>query len=193
MATCSPETLATFMDSYIPTLEKIIKTPVKWHFYQSLAQEALGPRLAEGGTWYLCDKALRPTITTIPQRNYAFFSIEQLRGCCGVCVSTGARVRVEYQWLGIGTLLNEMRLGMAKRLGYGVMLCTDALSNEPEVKILEKNGWKEMYNFVNPRTNRKLGIYLRTLDDIPMNGPVFAKGAPAAIATRTSLQKAGKL
>jgi hypothetical protein len=181
------------MDSYLPKLEKILDVPVKWFLYQAPGADALSPRLGEGGTWYLVEKNSRPVPNTPSPSYFASFMIEQLRGCCGVCVSTGAHVRAEYTRQGIGTMLNEMRLGMAKRLGYGVMLCTTVMDNIGEGKILATNGWREMYTFVNPRTSRKLGVFLRTLHDIPMDGPVFAKGAPAARATKSSLLKAGKL
>lgn len=92
----------------------------------------------------------------------AFFKLVGLPGCCGVCVSCGAGV---YEPLkkGLGTLLNEMRIVMAKKGGFGVLLCTDRELNTPQRKILAKNGWKDVFQFKNPRSQNVVNISVKDL------------------------------
>jgi hypothetical protein len=87
------------------------------------------------------------------------FSLKQLSGCCGVVVLYHAAVYGKFQHLGLGTLLNRMRLEWARSMGYGVALCTDVTNPDHadyEQKILKKNGWSDLYSFKNPRTENKV-------------------------------------
>lgn len=167
MATCTQEQLAAFIATYDAPIKRALRTQAKLTWQVPLQQPGL--RMGEG-TYQLNNG----------EGEYiALFSIEQLRGCCGVCVSTGAHVSMPYRRLGLGTLLNEMRLGMAKRLGYGVMLCTDVITNGPERKLLAKNGWKDVHKFRNPRTGRQVAISVRSLADIDISDcPNVAAGWP---------------
>lgn len=93
----------------------------------------------------------------------AEFHLQQLPGCCGVCVSTGAQVHHSYQKKGLGVLLNSLRIDMARELGFGVLLCTDKMTNKPQRKILAANGWKDVHKFINPRTGNTIAISLINL------------------------------
>lgn len=86
----------------------------------------------------------------------ACFTLTQLPGCCGVLVSTGAWVG--YTGRGIGTLLNKLRIELAKNMGYGILMCTDLTDNIAQRRILEKNGWKDIYDFTNPRTGNHIAV-----------------------------------
>ena len=83
----------------------------------------------------------------------------QMKNCCGICVSTAVEVNKIYRKSGLGALLNKIRLHIAKLDGYGLMLCTDVLSNEPQQKILTANGWDCVKQFKNPRTGNDIGIH----------------------------------
>ena len=98
--------------------------------------------------------------TTISQ-----FKLIQMIGCCGICVSTGVYVHNEYRNKGVNTILNNFRIDIAKELGYGLLLCTDVSNNTAEVKTLDKNGWKHVYNFKNPRTSNKINISIKELNN----------------------------
>lgn len=87
-----------------------------------------------------------------------YFTMLQLPGCCGVAISTGAFVAVSYRARGLGTLLNELRKDIAREAGYTVLMCTDVTYNTPQRKILEKNGWKDVFSFVNRRTGNEVAI-----------------------------------
>ena len=93
----------------------------------------------------------------------ASFSLAQLPGCCGVCVSYHASVAINIRRKGLGTLLCSIRKDIARALGYGCMLCTDVVKNEPQQRILVKNGWKEVHTFRNPRTWNDVNIHVVNL------------------------------
>lgn len=91
------------------------------------------------------------------------FKLVQLPGCCGICISTGVFVHNNYRNKGINSILNNMRIELAKYSGYGILLCTDKDNNDYERKTLNKNDWKDIYSFINPRTNNKLNITIKEL------------------------------
>lgn len=92
------------------------------------------------------------------------FKLVQMPGCCGICISTGVWVKFTYRNKGINTILNKFRIDITKLLGYGILLCTDVSNNIAEVKTLDKNGWKHIYNFKNPRTSNKINISIKELN-----------------------------
>jgi hypothetical protein len=91
------------------------------------------------------------------------FCLAQLPGCCGVCVSYHSRMAGAYKRKGIGTYLNSLRVRLARALGYGVILCTDTMDNTAQRKILQRNGWQDIYIFENPRTENKVAISVQEL------------------------------
>ena len=91
------------------------------------------------------------------------FELVQMPGCCGVCISTGTYVNPEFRGKGVNSLLNNFRIDIAKDLGYGLLICTDLKSNTPQMKTLDKNGWKHIHEFKNPRTGNILNITIKEL------------------------------
>ena len=102
-------------------------------------------------------------IINIESEIISTFKLVQMIGCCGICVSTGVYVHNEYRNKGVNTILNNFRIDIAKELGYGLLLCTDVSNNTAEVKTLDKNGWKHIYNFKNPRTQNNINISIKEL------------------------------
>lgn len=92
----------------------------------------------------------------------ASFKLVQMPGCCGICISTGAFVYEEYRGKGLGTLLNKLRIEMARQMGYGILMCTDVAKNKAQRKILTGNDWQDILYFTNPRT--KNDIYVSVFD-----------------------------
>jgi len=88
----------------------------------------------------------------------AQFRLFQLPGCCGVCVPSGAWTSAKYRKKGINTLLNKFRIELARHMGYTILLCTDTNANVPSKKTLAKNGWKDIYQFKNKRSNNIVDI-----------------------------------
>ena len=82
----------------------------------------------------------------------------ELPGCCGACVSLNAIVYTSYEGKGIGTILNKLRIDMAREDGYGLLICTDEKNNEHQRRILAKNGWKDVDEWVNPRTTHTVKL-----------------------------------
>jgi|SRR5579871_1207961 len=173
MATCSTDQLERFMKTYDRKIKRLLELPtgtkLSWEY------SAQGGRTGEG-LWTL--RCYAHTHEPIAQ-----FTIQQMLGCCGVCISTAARVYAPYTKRGLGTLLNEMRLGMAKRLGYGVMMCTDVSTSLGTKKILAANGWTTVWQFRNPRTGRTVIMSIRDLADIDCSDvPNVAASWPAELA-----------
>lgn len=91
------------------------------------------------------------------------FQLIPMINCCGILVSTRVQVSKSYQNKGLGTILNSLRIDIARHLGYGILLCTDVMTNEYQQKILNRNGWKSIHEFINPRTNNRVGIHIINL------------------------------
>jgi len=91
------------------------------------------------------------------------FKLIQMPGCCGICISTGTYVNPDFRGKGVNSLLNNFRIDIAKDLGYGLLMCTDLKSNTPQMKTLDKNGWKHIYEFKNPRTGNILNVTIKEL------------------------------
>ena len=91
------------------------------------------------------------------------FRLLQMVGCCGICISTGTYVHPDFRGKGVNIILNNFRIDIAKHLGYGLLMCTDLKSNTPQMKTLDKNGWKHIHEFKNPRTGNILNITIKEL------------------------------
>ena len=91
------------------------------------------------------------------------FKLIQMSGCCGICISTGTYVNPDFRGKGVNIILNNFRIDIAKHLGYGLLMCTDLKSNTPQMKTLDKNGWKHIHEFKNPRTGNILNITIKEL------------------------------
>ena len=91
------------------------------------------------------------------------FRLLQMVGCCGICISTGTYVNPDFRGKGVNIILNNFRIDIAKHLGYGLLMCTDLKSNTPQMKTLDKNGWKHIHEFKNPRTGNILNVTIKEL------------------------------
>ncbi len=95
-----------------------------------------------------------------PEKNMVFssFKLAKFPGNCGIIVSTAAMVYGPYRNKGLGTLLNALRIDMATKLNYSIIICTAKEFNFPEQRVLDKNQWEILLEFKNPRTanNTKL-------------------------------------
>ena len=104
-----------------------------------------------------CGTEEKPRYADIP---IASFTLKQMIGCCGILVSTNTYVDKKYQGQGIAHEFMELKIAIAKELGYSMMMSTVDIGNNPaEVHILEKFGWKKIQEFVNKRTKHTLGIF----------------------------------
>ncbi len=86
------------------------------------------------------------------------FELYKLPHCCAILVSCKAFVYEEFRNKRIGTVLNDLRQDIGRLLGYSSLLCTDIEKNEYQRKLLKTNGWKDIYNVINKRTNNRVYI-----------------------------------
>lgn len=149
------------IDYHITQLEKILKQPIKILIY--LNNEYVNVNFYNLNYIKNNDKGLEFKILDNKDEIISKFKLIQMIGCCGICVSTGVYVHNEYRNKGVNTILNNFRIDIAKELGYGLLLCTDVSNNTAEVKTLDKNGWKHIYNFKNPRTSNNINISIKKL------------------------------
>jgi hypothetical protein len=89
----------------------------------------------------------------------ASFELIPMINCCGILVSTRASVEKRFRALGLGTILNSLRIDMARDMGYGILMATEDRANEAQSKIFKQNGWNLIKDFINPRTSHRVGIF----------------------------------
>lgn len=99
----------------------------------------------------------------LPTRVISTFNVVPFPGCCALCISTGARVYEPYRDRGVNILANKIRQEIAKIAGYTAMVCTDIKNNTPTRKMLERNGWQDVYEVTNRRTGRLLAMSVKSL------------------------------
>lgn len=150
-------------------LEKIDNVPVT--YFEKLSA-ILGDAVKikqDKSIFYLVSKDANNKTT------YAKWSLKQLPGCCGVCVSYHALVNENYRRKGLGTLLNKLRQQMAWEAKYTILLCTDIISNTPQQKILNKHSWKTLLEFQNRKTKNKVELRSILLEDtnIKIDNAIF--------------------
>lgn len=83
----------------------------------------------------------------------AWWAIGQMPACPNVCLSYHANIEREYAGRGLGKLLNNLRINAAKHAGFTAMLCTVSEDNKPQIKILNKNGWRHISTIQGERGN----------------------------------------
>lgn len=94
------------------------------------------------------------------QKEVAGFTLMEQPNCCGILISTKTFVHKDYQRHGIGTAMMQLKIAIAIEFGYSLLLATvNKTGNPTEVHILEKSGWKCLYEFRNSRTKNIVGIY----------------------------------
>jgi hypothetical protein len=91
------------------------------------------------------------------------FELIPMINCCGILVSTRSIVYDKFKNKGIGTILNSFRIDIARAMGYSLLLCTDVDNNDYQQKILLRNGWKNIFSFINQRTSNKVNIHVINL------------------------------
>lgn len=94
----------------------------------------------------------------LDKRIISSFSLQQLPGCCGICVSFHNNIDPKFRGNGLNVILNNFRIELARYLGYTILMCTDVHNNIPQKKTLIKNGWQDIFRFRNKRTDNLVDI-----------------------------------
>lgn len=89
--------------------------------------------------------------------------LDTLPGCTQIAISHSVFLNIKDRNKGKGTEANLKRIEVAKHLGYDYILCTVASTNERQIKILEKNKWKQLDSFFSEKTNHIVFLYGRML------------------------------
>ena len=94
------------------------------------------------------------------------YELTPMPGCTSaVAISHGLFIQPEYRGKGYGSKAHAERLEKAKSLGFQVLIATTKSDNTPEVKILQKYGWKRCREFWNPKTTNTVTFWLKHLTD----------------------------
>jgi L-amino acid N-acyltransferase YncA len=96
--------------------------------------------------------------------------VDSLPGCSQIAVIHSAFVVPEARRNRVGHEAHEERLERLRgEFNYDAAIATVALSNEPELKILRRAGWKQVGQFFSRKTERHVGVFFRTLvrEDLP--------------------------
>jgi RimJ/RimL family protein N-acetyltransferase len=99
---------------------------------------------------------MRYTTTYVPG---GFYELNPFPGCNQIVVSNHAFIPKEHRGKGLGSMAHKHRLEHIKQLGYDYVMCTVHENNEPQIKILENNGWTYLDFFLNKETSKLLRIY----------------------------------
>jgi L-amino acid N-acyltransferase YncA len=92
-----------------------------------------------------------------------FCELNTFPGCNQIVVSNHAFIYRDKRGQGLGSKNHELRIERARFLGYDYILCTVKADNIPELKILEKHGFKELDEFLNNETGNLVKIFGKKL------------------------------
>lgn len=90
------------------------------------------------------------------------FRLYKMPHCCAYMISCDVSVYAEFRNKRIGTILNQLRQDIGRLLGYSSFLCTDIEQNTNQRKLLATNGFKDIHNVVNKRTQNR--VYLSVIN-----------------------------
>ncbi len=94
---------------------------------------------------------------------YGYRELHSFPGCNQIVISNHAHIYPEFRGKGHGTIENKAQVTRAADMGYDYIMCTVRSCNVPQIKILEKNGWKHLDTFTNTQTENEILIYGRAL------------------------------
>lgn len=139
--------ISSLISCPIDQLEFKIFSNAKWDTIGDLAYEKKDSTL----DWCLGRYRLYLGNTVI-----ASWDLYELPHCCAFAVSCKALVDSQYRGKRLGSALNNLRQEICRLLGYSALLCTDIEKNVNQRKLLKTNGWKDIHNLVNKRTQNRV-------------------------------------
>lgn len=91
------------------------------------------------------------------------YQLAPMPGCCGVSIFTGIQIWESYRNKGVGTYFHREAEQFMRDLGYSCGFCTITSYMTVERKILEKQGWKKVHEFVNKRTRNTVEMWVKDI------------------------------
>lgn len=98
---------------------------------------------------------------------YGYCELNTFPGCNQIVVSNHAFIYPQHRGKGKGHENHKLRIERASFMGYDYLLCTVRSTNTPELKILDKNGFKELDEFRNSETGNSVKIFGKKLKMAP--------------------------
>lgn len=114
-----------------------------------------------------------------------YFVLREMPQCCGICVSTSNYVNGPFRKKGIGTILSRLQKDIATYAGFTVLICTDVATNVGQKKVLNNNGWTDIFRFRNQRTGNPVDISVVSLD--PEHEVEYLKGIASCPMTQNTV------
>ena len=146
------------IQQYLNKIEDIVKEPVYFYTKNTLLNIDM---LA----YYSKDpEGLLIELKTKSRECIARFSLTQMPSCCMILIFHNSIVRSKYQNSGIGSILFEFKIEIAKQLGYSTVMCTDIENNISQRKILAKNDFIDIHSNINKRTGNKVFISIKDIN-----------------------------
>lgn len=93
-----------------------------------------------------------------------YCELNSFPGNSQIVVSNHAFVYPEKRGKGYGNANHKLRMERATLLGYDYVICTVKSNNTPELKILAKNGFKELDEFMNTNTGNLNKIFGKRIE-----------------------------
>lgn len=105
---------------------------------------------------------------TYPSNEFEFHEIARfaclpMSGCHAIVLFHSSAVHDFLRGYGIGKLLHKLRVEACIASGFSYAQCTTCASNETQNKILRNNGWEEIKEFMNIKTDNDVIIWLKKL------------------------------
>lgn len=94
-----------------------------------------------------------------------YCELNSFPGNSQIVVSNHAFIYPEKRGKGAGHKNHELRVERATFLGYDYLMCTVKATNEAELKILRKHGFKELDEFRNTNTGNMVKIFGKKLKE----------------------------
>lgn len=93
------------------------------------------------------------------------FELASMPGCPQVGIVKSVFILPESRGQGHGRTQHEWQLTELKRALYDYAMCTVRADNEPQIRILERNGWARLISFNNRATGHEVLIFGRQLNE----------------------------
>lgn len=93
----------------------------------------------------------------------ASFQLNLMPACPNICISHGAYVNSEFRGRGLGSLLHDLRLQIARYWGCQYVMATDDFANTAQSRILKNARWRKLLTFKNYLTDHDVNLRIKVL------------------------------